>query len=195
MRTGETLLWSAKPDLRHVHIPWLRLLPGLIFLGSSAILVYAGVTSTIESVASKGASGYGALLICALAIPFIVAGISVLRDLFRVWTRLPHEVYAMSNLRLMIASNRYHQDFREIPLDAVCGIQRWDRKDGHAAFEIEDNRQANRELVFRIFLLDGVANADAFEALIERAASVPVTSKRNARSYTRIQGRGADVRF
>jgi hypothetical protein len=192
---GERLLWTATPDLRHVHVPWLRLIPGGLFLGISAMLVYVGVSATPASVASLGPSGYGSLLTAALAVPFIAAGVGVLRDFVRVRSRVPHAVYALTDRRIVIANTRYPDDWREIALADVCGIQRWDRRAGFAGFEFEDNRQAKRELVLRSFLLDGIADADAFEARISGLTGVPVTSKRNARAYARVQGRGAGSRL
>ncbi|MGL5838275.1 MAG: hypothetical protein ACRCY3_07215 [Sphingorhabdus sp.] len=195
LKPDEILLWSASPDMRHAHIPWLRLIPAGLFLGASVLLVYTGIMTTAKAVERQGVSGYGGLLIVALAIPFIVAGVSLLRNLLTIRAQVAHEVYALTNRRLMIVNSHYRQDFREIGLDAVCGIQRWDRKDGFAAFEIEDNRQANVELVFRVFLFDGIAHADDFEELVSRMTGVPVTSKRNAQAQRRVQGHGANAKL
>jgi hypothetical protein len=179
LKAGETLLWSATPDLRFVRIPWLRLVAAALFFGASALLIYAGAIATLVAVRQQGASGLGGLLIVALAIP----------------ARVAHDAYALTDLRLMIANSAFGSDFREIAIESVCGIQRWERRGGHAAFELEDNRQANRELVLRAFLFDGIADADELEALLSHVTRVAVTSKRNARRYARVQGRGADARL
>jgi hypothetical protein len=166
----ETLLWSGAPDLSHCRIPMLRLIPGALFLAISLILCVMGVRSAILSGSAIP------LVIPLFTVPFFVAGYALVRAPIRRRALLPDSQYAITDKRLIIAHARDSSLFRSVALENICGIQRWQRKDGFGALEIETNAQANRELVFNIVMLDGIAEVDQVEKLLVKLTGVSSTS-------------------
>jgi hypothetical protein len=168
----EKLLWSARPDMAHTHFAVLRVVPGLILfaiaIGLAALGLY-GYLKTQEALS---------LAIILFSMPFFWAAFGVLSAPFSTQKRIGESVYGISNQRVIIANERDGTLFRAILLETVCGIQRWERKDGFAALEIETNGQANQSLVFDIFLLDGLSDPDRVELLLVNLTGVPSTSSK-----------------
>jgi hypothetical protein len=168
----EKLLWSARPDMAHTHFAVLRLMPGLLLLAIAIALAVLGLYGNLQ------AGSFVPLLIILFSVPFFWAAAGVLSAPFRTRKRTAESVYGISDQRVIIANERDGTLFRAILLETVCGIQRWERKDGFAALEIETNGQANQSLVFDIFLLDGLSDPDRVELLLVNLTGVPSTSSK-----------------
>lgn len=85
-------------------------------------------------------------------------------------------IYGITNQRLIIANSQDGHLFRAVAISDICGIQRWPRKDGFGALEIETNAQANEHLVFDVFLLDGLSHPDHVEQLLVNLTGIDSTS-------------------
>jgi hypothetical protein len=167
---GERLLWSALPDLPHTHFARLRFIPAMFLLIIATALLVQG----IYGVAETGTATPG--LIALFSFPFFTAAYGISISPIRSRKRIRESIYGISNQRVIIANRQDGRLFRAIALDCICGIQRWERKNGFAALEIETNGQANKELVFDVFMLDGLSEPDRVEQLLVNLTGVNSTS-------------------